>query len=61
MGNIFVFECLYVYACGTSGMNAWCHKCLHHNMHTLPEQEKKDLGRGWRVRTMETGQPTRLN
>ena len=47
--------------CGTSDKNTWCHKCLHHNMHTLPEQEEKDLGRGWHVRTTEVGQPMRLN
>ena len=47
--------------CGTSDMNTWCHKCLRHNMHTLQDQEKKDLGRGWRVRMMEAGLPARLH
>ena len=45
----------------TSDKNTWCHKCSHHNMHTLPEQEEKHLGRGWHVMTAEAGQPMRLN
>ena len=32
--------------CGTSDMNTWCHKCLHHNMHTLPPQEKTGFREG---------------
>ena len=32
--------------CGTSNMNTWCQKYLHHNMHTVEEQEKKGLREG---------------
>ena len=59
------FTQLHTYAkkpapCGTSDMNTWCHKCLRHKMTTVREQEKKDLGRGWHVRTMEAGRLAHL-